>query len=52
MGTSQIVVRTDFPFVPREDPVGKTLRSMGFSEADMEAITWKNCLRFLGLPAP
>lgn len=52
VGTSQIVVGTDFPFVPREDPVGKTLRSMGFSDADMEAITWQNCLRFLGLEAP
>jgi aminocarboxymuconate-semialdehyde decarboxylase len=52
MGISQITVGTDFPFVPRETPVGKTLRAMGFSDDDWEAITWRNCLRFLGVPTP
>jgi aminocarboxymuconate-semialdehyde decarboxylase len=49
VGTSQIVVGTDFPFVPREKPVGKTLFSMGLSEEELEAVTWRNCLRFLGV---
>jgi len=52
MGASQLVVGTDFPFVPREKPVGKTLRTLGFSDAEMEAITWRNCLRFLGREEP
>ena len=52
MGSSQLIVGTDYPFVPRELPVGKTLRSLGFGDDDVEAITWRNCLRFLGVEAP
>ncbi|MPZ15589.1 MAG: amidohydrolase family protein [Chloroflexi bacterium] len=52
VGTSQVLVGTDFPFVPRERPVGKTLRSVGLSDDELEAIAWRNCLRFLGLDAP
>jgi aminocarboxymuconate-semialdehyde decarboxylase len=51
MGASQLVVGTDYPFVPREQPVGKTLRTLGFSDEEMEDITWRNCLRFLGVEA-
>jgi aminocarboxymuconate-semialdehyde decarboxylase len=52
MGTSQLLVGTDFPFVPRERPVGKTLRSLGLTEDELEDITWRNCLRFLGAELP
>jgi aminocarboxymuconate-semialdehyde decarboxylase len=52
MGYTQLVVGTDFPFVPREQPVGRTLRSMGLSDQELEAVTWENCLRFLGVKAP
>jgi len=48
VGASQLIVGTDYPFVPRELPVGKTLRALGLSDDDLEAITWRNCLRFLG----
>jgi len=49
LGSTQLVVGTDYPFVAREQPVGKTLRSMGLPEQEMEDIAWRNCLRFLGL---
>jgi aminocarboxymuconate-semialdehyde decarboxylase len=52
VGSSQLLVGTDFPFVPRERPVGKTLRAVGFSDEELEDITWRNCLRFLGLSEP
>jgi len=48
MGSSQILVGTDYPFIQREQPLTKTLRSMDLSNEDWEAITWQNCLRFLG----
>ncbi len=50
MGPDRLLVATDYPFFPREQPVGATLRSMGFSEADLRAIEYENCRRFLGLP--
>jgi aminocarboxymuconate-semialdehyde decarboxylase len=49
MGARQLIVGTDYPFVAREQPVGATLRTLGFSEEEMEDITWRNCERFLGL---
>ena len=52
VGSRQLLVGTDFPFVPREQPVGKTLRSLDFSADEMEDISWRNCLRFLGLEEP
>jgi len=49
VGISQVTVGTDYPFVPREQPVGKTLRSMNLGEADWAKVSSKNCMRFLGL---
>lgn len=50
VGSSQLMVGTDYPYLLREQPVGKTLQSMGLSEDEWEAISWRNCRRFLGLP--
>jgi aminocarboxymuconate-semialdehyde decarboxylase len=49
VGVSQLVVGSDYPFVAREQPVGKTLRTLGFSDDELDAVTRRNCLRFLGL---
>jgi aminocarboxymuconate-semialdehyde decarboxylase len=48
MGASQVTVGTDFPFVPREEPVGKSLRAC-VSDAEWELVSHKNAFRFLGL---
>ncbi len=51
MGPRQLLVGTDYPFFPRERPVGATLRSLGLPEADLRGIESENCRRFLGLDA-
>jgi aminocarboxymuconate-semialdehyde decarboxylase len=52
IGSSQLLVGTDFPAMPREEPAGRTLRSMGLEPEVLEDITWNNCFRFLGEAAP
>jgi aminocarboxymuconate-semialdehyde decarboxylase len=52
LGASQLLIGTDHPFMQREQPVGKTLRGLGLSDSDVEDITWNNCFRWLGIPAP
>jgi aminocarboxymuconate-semialdehyde decarboxylase len=49
MGPSQLLVGTDYPFFPREQPVGSSLRSAGFDAADVGEIEDANCRAFLGL---
>ena len=48
VGVGQVTVGTDYPFFPREQPVGKTLREC-VDEAGWELVSHKNALRFLGL---
>jgi aminocarboxymuconate-semialdehyde decarboxylase len=52
MGHRQVLVGTDYPFIPREKPLTKTLRSLGLPEEQWEDITWRNTLRWLGREAP
>jgi aminocarboxymuconate-semialdehyde decarboxylase len=52
IGASQLLIGTDYPYMPRELPVGKTVRSMGLPQDVVDGITWDNCFRFLGVPAP
>jgi aminocarboxymuconate-semialdehyde decarboxylase len=52
LGTTQLLIGTDHPFMQREQPVGKTLRSLGLSADAMESITWHNCFRWLGIAEP
>ncbi len=49
---SRLLVGTDYPYMAREEPVGKTLTSMGLSQSTLDDITWNNCFRFLGIEAP
>jgi len=52
LGADRLLVGSDFPAMPREEPAGRTLRSMGLSGAELDDITWNNCFRFLGIDAP
>jgi aminocarboxymuconate-semialdehyde decarboxylase len=52
IGVSQLLAGTDYPYMQREAPVGKTLYAMGLPAADLDAIAWANCWRFLGIEAP
>jgi len=49
MGAGQLLAGTDYPFFPREQPVGATLRSLDLGKETFDAIESGNCLRFLGL---
>jgi hypothetical protein len=46
------MVGTDYPYMGLEQPVGKTLMSMGLDPAVLDDITWGNCFRFLNLEPP
>ena len=52
IGPGRLLVGTDFPVMPREQPAGRTLRSMALPADVVEDVMWNNCFRFLGLPAP
>jgi hypothetical protein len=45
-------VGSDFPAMPREEPAGRTLRSMGLADTVLDDITWHNGFRFLGVSQP
>lgn len=52
LGADRLLVGSDFPAMPREEPIAKTLRSMGLSDLELQDILWHNCFRFLGVEPP
>ncbi|GAA3046978.1 amidohydrolase family protein [Pseudonocardia yunnanensis] len=52
LGHDRLLVGSDFPAMPREDPTGRTLRGMDLPAEVLDAITAENALRWLGLPPP
>ena len=52
LGADRLLVGADFPAMPREQPCGRTLRSMGPGADELGAITWHNCFRFIGVSEP
>lgn len=52
VGHRQVLVGSDFPAMPREDPCARTLRSLDLPADALEDITWHNTFRFLGIEAP
>jgi aminocarboxymuconate-semialdehyde decarboxylase len=49
LGHQRLLVGSDFPAMPREEPAGRTLRSLGLPAAAVEDITWHNAFRYLGI---
>ncbi|MGH3341457.1 MAG: hypothetical protein ACRDPK_00980 [Carbonactinosporaceae bacterium] len=52
IGPGQLLVGTDYPAMPREQPAGRTLRSLGLAVVPGDAlhdVTWNNGLRLLGV---
>lgn len=49
LGHRGLLVGTDFPAMARERPAGATIREMGLDGDVLEAITWRNAWRFLGV---
>jgi aminocarboxymuconate-semialdehyde decarboxylase len=52
LGAQRLLIGTDHPFMNRESPVGKTLRSLEMPMEDLEDITWNNAFRWLGIEPP
>jgi aminocarboxymuconate-semialdehyde decarboxylase len=52
IGPARPLIGSDFPAMPREDPAGRTLRSMELPDSVLEDIIGKNCFRFLGITPP
>ena len=52
LGHDRLLVGSDFPAMPRENPAGRTLRGMDLPADVLDAITGGNALRWLGLPPP
>jgi aminocarboxymuconate-semialdehyde decarboxylase len=49
LGPGRLLAGSDFPAMPREDPAGRTLRSMDLPPDVLEDITWNNAFRWLGV---
>jgi aminocarboxymuconate-semialdehyde decarboxylase len=49
LGPDRLLVGSDFPAMPREDPAGRTLRSLDLPPDVLEDITWNNAFRWLGV---
>jgi aminocarboxymuconate-semialdehyde decarboxylase len=52
LGHDRILVGSDFPAMPREEPAGRSLRSLDLPAAVLDDITWHNAFRFLGIEPP
>jgi aminocarboxymuconate-semialdehyde decarboxylase len=52
LGPSRLMLGSDFPAMAREQPLGKTLRSLGLPESDLQDIAWNNAFRWLGIKPP
>jgi aminocarboxymuconate-semialdehyde decarboxylase len=52
LGHEHLMAGSDYPFMAREKPMGKTLHSLGLPQGQLEDITWNNFFRFLGIEAP
>jgi aminocarboxymuconate-semialdehyde decarboxylase len=52
MGHDRVLVGSDFPAMDREQPAGRTLRSLRLPPDVQEDITWHNAFRFLGIEPP
>jgi aminocarboxymuconate-semialdehyde decarboxylase len=49
LGPDRLLIGSDFPAMPREEPAGRTLRSLGLAGAVLDDITWHNAFRWLGI---
>ena len=52
LGHDRLLAGSDFPAMPREEPCGRTLRSLDLSPAELDDILWHNTFRWLGVDPP
>jgi aminocarboxymuconate-semialdehyde decarboxylase len=51
-GPDKLLVGSDFPAMHREQPIAKTLRSMGLADSELDDVLWHNAFRWLGIDPP
>jgi aminocarboxymuconate-semialdehyde decarboxylase len=49
LGSDRLLIGSDFPAMPREEPAGRTVRSLGLPPDAVDDITWNNAFRWLGV---
>ena len=49
LGHDRLLVGSDFPAMPREEPAARTLRSLGLGADELADVLWHNTFRWLGL---
>ena len=49
LGADRLLVGSDYPAMPREEPAAATVRSVELTPDQLEDITWRNAFRFLGI---
>jgi aminocarboxymuconate-semialdehyde decarboxylase len=47
LGVERLTIGTDYPFLQREDPVGKTLQSMNLTKPILDKINYQNALEWI-----
>jgi aminocarboxymuconate-semialdehyde decarboxylase len=52
LGADRLLIGSDFPAMLREEPAGRTLRSMGLPAEQWADISWNNAFRWLGTAPP
>lgn len=52
LGHTQLMPGSDYPFMQRQQPMSKTLESMGLPQDVYDDITWNNFFRWLGIESP
>lgn len=52
LGADRLLVGSDFPAMPREDPAGRTLRAMNLPGDALRRITCDNAFAWLGMEPP
>lgn len=51
LGADRLLVGSDFPAMPREEPIARSLRSLELPDAQWQDISWRNAMRWLGREA-
>lgn len=49
LGVEQLTIGTDYPFLQREAPVGKTLTSMNLTKPNLDKINYENAVEWMNL---
>lgn len=52
LGADRLLIGSDFPAMPREDPAGRTLRAMNLPDDVLRRITRDNAFAWLGIAPP